>query len=211
MLNGLNISGVSESAFRVLNRLQSLIMDNCLLKSAPSLDYVGQTLEHLSLQNNQISHIPQNYFYNCIALKIVQLTRNILQSVPNLIPLNETIEWVLLDHNKLTQFHINCYDKEIWPSLKILDLRHNYLSLVSDLSCLRYAPTVRLEYNPFNCSEEMNWIMGKNTTANRSVQPHRIAVGGVMIYDNPNILCHFPPEMKGKQLMGSHGGLCSEN
>lgn len=99
--NLLDDSVFKEKPFSNMKNLMQLNLCNNKLQTMPP--DLPSSLRHLSLENNSISHIPENYFRRLPQIIALRMSHNNLQNIPhntfnlpNLLELN-------LGHNKLKQ------------------------------------------------------------------------------------------------------------
>lgn len=123
--NLLDDSVLKEKPFSNMKNLMQLNLCNNKLQTMPP--DLPSSLRHLSLENNSISHIPENYFKRLPQIIALRMSHNNLQNIPhntfnlpNLLELN-------LGHNKLKQVfyiprslqHLYIEDNEIESRLMV--------------------------------------------------------------------------------------------
>lgn len=99
--NQLEDSMLQEKILAKMEKLMQLNLCNNRLKSMPP--GLPSSLMYLSLENNSISSIPENYFNELPKLQAVRMSHNKLQDIPyNIFNLSNLIE-LNVGHNKLKQ------------------------------------------------------------------------------------------------------------
>ena len=142
---------IEEMAFAGLHFVRSMSIIYAGLISMPPVDPIKSTLEHLDLQNNNISIVPTCYFSGFKEFKTLIMNDNSLCLIPDISPLHNTLSNLQLSRNNikyisggvvktvysllqilyLGQNTIQKFDSEMltyWPSLRVLNLRDNLIS-----------------------------------------------------------------------------------
>ncbi|XP_063055225.1 toll-like receptor 21 [Engraulis encrasicolus] len=111
-----------------LTHLITLRLDNNLLTDLYNDSFIDlHNLTTLNLRNNHISVIFNDTFQSLKKLHIVDLGGNkIAQFQKRAFNGLESLENIYLDGNRITQIQLKIFAK-LWPTLKILDLQHNYI------------------------------------------------------------------------------------
>ena len=122
----------------------------------PPLNPVKHTLKAMRLLQNQITSIPDRYFFGFLKLHIVDLSFNFLRSVSQIYSLSATLRFMYFDsnrledfpasdhnvtytvlstlylaNNKLTEFRENML--KMYPNLRYINLMVNSITWVDDL------------------------------------------------------------------------------
>ena len=156
---------------------------NGLLSHAPSIISIRPRVEKLTLHDNCISNLSDEYFNNCTKLCYVNFGGNAFQRLPNLFSIALTLEAldfsrnfvsdittlkaatfpklrkISLQGNRLTNF----VGMTTLPQLERLNLAHNRLSHVDELYRIVSAfslptSTLFLSHNPWNCTDIYAWV-----------------------------------------------------
>ena len=159
----------------------------CSLWEAPSLQYIRNSLSLLALQRNPIQAILDDYFNGCRQLEVFRCEYCKLSSVPNVHPLNKSLRMLQLQDNRISSIshlydisftaleniilsHNNIShieeDRLILPALESLELDHNALVTLGDVSRCGWGSTktgplgvtMHLYENPWHCNRSLSWL-----------------------------------------------------
>ena len=152
------LTDITPGFFEGLYKLTILHLFGNKLSVVPDLSTVGNTLQVLLLQGNQITSIPAHVldsmsalqelnlasnqltiindedFTGLVSLKNLSLSKNKLTIVPNLNGVGKTLQKLLLSGNNITSFLGNSLRN--MSALTDLDLANNHLTILPDLSNL---------------------------------------------------------------------------
>ena len=155
-----------------------------MLKQAPSITLISDTVNRICFCNQKIVNIPNNYFNECTKLRYVHFFRNYLQRLPNLFPIAlklrsldfsnnfitditslqtthfPRVNRIALHWNRITHFVL---DSDKLPQLEEINLAHNRLTELDELYDTVSAISVPeskmfISHNPWNCSHVYAWV-----------------------------------------------------
>ena len=93
---------IEPAAFCEFFSLRDLMIVQNKLTEPPTLEPVKRTINSLTLDNNLINHVPDNYFLGFHDLEHVALIDNKLKEVPNVCGLSRILLNLALSKNRIT-------------------------------------------------------------------------------------------------------------
>ncbi len=109
-----------------LDSLIKIYIDENNLQVMPHLSHILPSLLTLSLTENNIAFISQDYFNKTPKLKTLIMNYNRLQEIPNLMPINGSIVNLYLEYNNM---NISYDNPPSMTKLKYLKLTGNYVEI----------------------------------------------------------------------------------
>ena len=209
------ISYIHEAAFYGLINLNELKISSVFLNTAPSLQYVGRTLEILMLPRCHVQ--PDiSYFLPCRTLRRVEIDRNEMETLEwGLHNIAHIIKIIDASRNKIRSLtpmegilftELSTLDLStnritflrgsllLFPKLKHLMLINNLLVDFKDRSVLNWGKalpyfhylSVKIKGNPWHCNGSMAWL----TENLYDVGGTGNLVFVVRRYRSPVVICH---------------------
>jgi Leucine-rich repeat (LRR) protein len=147
---------IDPTCFENLEVVKKLTMADCDLESFPNVSSLYNTLERLSLEDNQISEVPDGMFSDFNHLKELNLQGNPLGSIPDLGSLAQRIS--TLNFQKIGLVNLTCNDLAPFENLTLLNLDHNQIFDTKVFDCLP-SPLTELDlgYNHISDLDWKNW------------------------------------------------------
>ena len=161
---------------------------NCELKSPPPLKPLKRNLKYLSLNYNNLSRFPWDYFYGFLALGHFSAKKNLLTLVPSMNEVAPHLRILELDFNIITEatgkwrengtlyeslikltlrgnniVSVDAGLMKALPGITMLDLRENSITHFEDptqyLVGRSWEYTVDLGENPLDCESHLAWVV----------------------------------------------------
>ena len=181
-----SVAYIHPAAFQGLRQLLHLTIYSHLLRVAPSLQFIGHSLE-LDLSYSKVEFEP-NYFNHRYVMQTLTVHNNDLRELPNslrmiahsleildlhgssittLKPLYKIrftqLKWLFLFGNKISSVEPGA----LWLlRLRAIHLDDNHICQITDISTVSWGrnvtvgkPQVNLDGNPWHCNASMNWLL----------------------------------------------------
>ena len=189
-----------------LNKLHSLVLEMCRLRSMPPVADVKDTLSNLAITQNLITYIPADYFKGFTKLQSLSLIFNRLAYFPDVRPLNLTLNALFLTENRITRI-----PQSVIPScskLKQLGITWNNLGTLngSIFGGGHVAMEVFMSGNPWRCDSSLAWLCNLkygNFTERFSGRQRQFRAFGRARFSDYNLLeCAQPDLYAGAKIRG---------
>lgn len=118
-------------AFYGAFHLTHLILEYCNLTVLPPSRDIAKSIWKLSLENNNISHLPDHYFDDFTSLAMLQLAFNHIPVIPDLRHISRSLSLLTMDSNMLQSIPTTMYDTT-YHSLSTLYLSDNQISKLTE-------------------------------------------------------------------------------
>ena len=187
----------------------SVRINKCQLQEPPALTHIKQCLWILHLSHNNITFIPDQYFYGCTYLSSIYIANNMLIMVPNVAHVSRTLVALYFEGNAITEvstlygiylpnlqlLNIGFNDvqtfrmppQRMWPKLEQLNVEAN------KLSSFYFPPwgglVVNVMNNPINCNSMMSWV---HRCEKEMFMPNEDRISG--------LTCFIPSNITGRRL-----------
>ena len=177
---------LSKWALWGFTALKALRFELCYIDPVPNIHPVAHTLEHLIMESNQMSYLPNTMFLGCKYLTRLSLSFNNFKSIPNISDVSDTLLWfsissnkvadvsalyeapfprlveLKLSHNRITYFPDH---PSGWNRLSQLYLRYNLIKSISSNFLLTSEHVViSADHNPWHCDQGLCWTQQCNLT-----------------------------------------------
>ena len=178
---------IDDHAFCGLPNLEEIHIRNCELYEPPFLKPLWCNLQHLNLDNNDITTFPLAYFHGFVNLQYLKLSNNNLISIPVINKLKQNLQALDLSRNRIISLTgtwrddnaiytmlvqlfldenlivtVDASVMKVLPRIEIFDLRKNLIAYFDDptpyLSRIPRKYDVYLATNPLDCGPRLAWI-----------------------------------------------------
>ena len=206
------IANIDINAFAGLPNLTTLHINHCEWKNPPQLNPLKWNLRYLSLNNNNITGFPQDYWHVFMSLERFTVRRNSLACIPLFNALASHLHGLDVSFNRITDLNgrwrendtvyeslaflgltgnnITSVDAEIMkvlPNMALLDLSKNSITHFEDptqyLVGRSWQYTVDLGENPLDCGSHLAWVVSTREVVGNATCSTPVCVSGIALHE----------------------------